>query len=130
LSFSYLGLLLILTRSQNVFLLYCSSLFDFGTISPPLLHSFFNQSKLFTFMFQALVNRGVNLDPIGKWSKVGLVIYNSTVPIGATPEYLGGHYILQGASSMLPVAALAPQPNERILDMCAAPGGKASHIGE
>ncbi|KAI5752073.1 hypothetical protein M8J77_013576 [Diaphorina citri] len=77
---------------------------------------------------QALVNRGVNLDPIGKWSKVGLVIYNSTVPIGATPEYLGGHYILQGASSMLPVAALAPQPNERILDMCAAPGGKASHI--
>uniref|UniRef100_A0A8D8UT80 Probable 28S rRNA (Cytosine-C(5))-methyltransferase n=1 Tax=Cacopsylla melanoneura TaxID=428564 RepID=A0A8D8UT80_9HEMI len=77
---------------------------------------------------QALVNRGVNLDPIGKWSKVGLVIYNSTVPIGATPEYLAGHYILQGASSMLPVAALAPQPNERILDMCAAPGGKASHI--
>jgi ribosomal RNA methyltransferase Nop2 len=25
--------------------------------------------------------------------------------------------------------ALAPQPNERILDMCAAPGGKASYIG-
>jgi len=30
---------------------------------------------------------------------------------------------------MLPVMALAPQENERILDMCAAPGGKASHIG-
>lgn len=24
--------------------------------------------------------------------------------------------------------ALAPQPNERILDLCAAPGGKSSHI--
>lgn len=77
---------------------------------------------------QALINRGVNLDPVGKWSKVGLVVYSSTVPIGATPEYLAGHYILQGASSYLPVMALAPQENERILDMCAAPGGKASHI--
>lgn len=77
---------------------------------------------------QALINRGVNLDPIGKWSKVGLVIYSSQVPLGATPEYLAGHYLIQGASSMLPVMALAPQENERILDMCAAPGGKTSHI--
>jgi len=77
---------------------------------------------------QALINRGVNLDPVGKWTKVGLVVYNSTVPIGATPEYLAGHYMLQGASSMLPVMALAPQENERVLDMCAAPGGKTSYI--
>lgn len=33
-----------------------------------------------------------------------------------------------GASSMLPVMALAPQINERVLDLCAAPGGKSSHI--
>jgi ribosomal RNA methyltransferase Nop2 len=38
--------------------------------------------------------------------------------------------MIQGASSFLPVMALAPQPNERVLDMCAAPGGKASYIGE
>lgn len=76
----------------------------------------------------ALINRGVNLDPIGSWSKVGLVVYSSTVPLGATPEYLAGHYMIQGASSMLPVMSLAPQENERILDMCAAPGGKSSHI--
>lgn len=31
---------------------------------------------------------------------------------------------------MLPVMALAPQENEHILDMCSAPGGKASHIGK
>ncbi|XP_033357674.1 probable 28S rRNA (cytosine(4447)-C(5))-methyltransferase isoform X1 [Bombus vosnesenskii] len=77
---------------------------------------------------EALINRGVNLDPIGKWTKVGLVIYSSQVPMGATPEYLAGHYILQGASSFLPVMALDPKENERVLDMCAAPGGKSSHI--
>merc|ERR1719350_1503163 len=77
---------------------------------------------------QALINRGVNLDPVGKWSKVGLVVYSSQVPLGATPEYLAGHYIIQGASSLLPVMALAPQENEKILDMAAAPGGKTTHI--
>ena len=77
---------------------------------------------------QSLINRGVNLDPVGKWSKVGLVIYSAQVPLGATPEYLAGHYILQGASSLLPVMALAPQENEKILDMAAAPGGKTTHI--
>lgn len=77
---------------------------------------------------EALINRGVNLDPIGKWTKIGLVVYSSQVPMGATPEYLAGHYIIQGASSFLPVMALDPKENERILDMCAAPGGKSSHI--
>ncbi|KAI4100681.1 MAG: hypothetical protein L6R37_005300 [Teloschistes peruensis] len=77
---------------------------------------------------QALINRGVTLEPVGKWSKVGLQIFESHVPLGATPEYLAGHYILQAASSFLPVMALAPQENERILEMAAAPGGKSTYI--
>jgi ribosomal RNA methyltransferase Nop2 len=77
---------------------------------------------------QALINRGVTLEPVGKWSKVGLQIFESQVPLGATPEYLAGHYILQAASSFLPVMALAPQEHERILDMASAPGGKTTHI--
>ncbi|KAJ3375666.1 rRNA (cytosine-C5-)-methyltransferase nop2 [Allomyces arbusculus] len=77
---------------------------------------------------QALVTRGVNLEPIGKWSKVGLQVFDSPVPIGATPEYLAGHYMLQAASSFLPVMALAPQEGERCLDMSAAPGGKTTYM--
>ena len=77
-----------------------------------------------------LIQRGINLDPVGEWSKVGLKIYSSTVPIGATPEYLSGQYMLQSASSFLPVLALNPQPNEKILDMCASPGGKSTYISQ
>ncbi|KAJ8392886.1 hypothetical protein AAFF_G00070900, partial [Aldrovandia affinis] len=79
---------------------------------------------------QALINRGVNLDPLGKWSKVGLVIFDSSVPIGATPEYLAGHYMLQGASSLLPVMALSPQEGESVLDMSSAPGGKTTYMAQ
>ena len=77
---------------------------------------------------QSLISRGVSLEPIGKWSKVGIQVFDSSVPIGATPEYLAGHYMIQAAASFLPVMALTPEPSERILDMCSAPGGKTSHI--
>ena len=77
-----------------------------------------------------LISRGVNLDPLAEWSKVGLKIYSSSVPIGATPEYLSGQYMLQSASSFLPVLALDPHPGDKILDMCASPGGKTTYIGQ
>ena len=77
---------------------------------------------------QSLINRGVTLEPVGKWSKVGLQVFESQVPLGATPEYLAGQYIIMAASSFLPVMGLAPQEHERILDMAAAPGGKTTYI--
>jgi len=81
-------------------------------------------------LIQALSSRRANVDPIGDWTKVGLKVYDSQVPIGATPEYLGGQYMIQSASSLIPVMALAPQQNETILDMAAAPGGKTTYIGQ
>lgn len=80
-------------------------------------------------LMQALRQRGINVESMPEqWSKVGLQVFDSSLPIGATPEYLAGHYMLQSMASFLPVLALQSKPNERILDMCAAPGGKASHI--
>ena len=79
---------------------------------------------------KTLISRNINLDPLAEWSKVGLKIYSSPVPIGATPEYLAGHYMLQSASSFLPVLALEPQPGEKVLDMCACPGGKTTYIAQ
>jgi ribosomal RNA methyltransferase Nop2 len=81
-------------------------------------------------LMTTLSGRGVQLEALADWTKVGLKIYNSKVPIGATPEYLAGHYMLQSASSFCPVIALSPQPKERVMDMCAAPGGKTTHIAQ
>lgn len=55
-------------------------------------------------------------------------MYDSQVPVGATPEYMAGHYMLQSAASFLPVMALAPAEGMRVVDVAAAPGGKTTYI--
>lgn len=44
--------------------------------------------------------------------------------------FLSGHFIMQDPASMLPPHLLTPQPGEHILDLCAAPGGKTTHIAQ
>jgi|HubBroStandDraft_6_1064221.scaffolds.fasta_scaffold07303_5 16S rRNA (cytosine967-C5)-methyltransferase len=39
-----------------------------------------------------------------------------------------GAVLAQSRGAMLPARALAPQPGERVLDLCAAPGGKSTHL--
>jgi NOL1/NOP2/sun family putative RNA methylase len=48
--------------------------------------------------------------------------------IGRTFEHLLGYYYVQEISSMLPIIALNPQPNERVLDLCASPGSKTTEM--
>ncbi|KAF8293736.1 putative nucleolar protein [Trypanosoma cruzi] len=81
-------------------------------------------------LVQALLKRGMHVEPLEKWSKVGLQVFESNVPIAGTIEYLAGQYMLQSAVSFLPVMALAPQEKERVLDMAAAPGGKTTYIAQ
>ena len=44
--------------------------------------------------------------------------------------YRQGHFTVQSLSSMLAVSALAPESGSRVLDMCAAPGGKSTMMAE
>lgn len=78
-------------------------------------------------LIQKLSSRGMDMENI-EWCDDALVIFNSSVPVGATPEYLAGYYIIQGASSMLSVLNLDVKENLKIIDMCAAPGGKSQYI--
>lgn len=45
-----------------------------------------------------------------------------------SPIWERGRAMAQSRASMLPARALDPRPGERILDMCAAPGAKATHL--
>ena len=45
-------------------------------------------------------------------------------------SYHLGYVYPQALSSCLPVKALSPEPGERVLDLCAAPGGKATHMAQ
>ena len=47
---------------------------------------------------------------------------------GAEILHEAGAWYLQEPSAMAAVAALAPKPGERVLDLCAAPGGKSTQI--
>ncbi|MBD5546635.1 MAG: RNA methyltransferase [Lachnospiraceae bacterium] len=47
---------------------------------------------------------------------------------GKHPFHEAGVYYIQEASAMAPAAYLGAEPGERILDLCAAPGGKSTQI--
>ncbi|MBM4169297.1 MAG: 16S rRNA (cytosine(967)-C(5))-methyltransferase RsmB [Ignavibacteria bacterium] len=50
--------------------------------------------------------------------------------IGASEMFREGFFVVQDESAGLPVRLLNPQQGERVIDLCAAPGGKTTYIGE
>lgn len=61
------------------------------------------------------------------WAKYGYY-YEESVRPGKHPFHEAGLYYIQEASAMAPAAFLGAVPGERILDLCAAPGGKSTQI--
>ncbi|MBL8818393.1 MAG: hypothetical protein JNL58_20365 [Planctomyces sp.] len=59
----------------------------------------------------------------------------SLIPVGGSsperwPGFAEGHWSIQDEAAMHASMLLAPQPGERVLDLCAAPGGKTTHLAE
>jgi ribosomal RNA methyltransferase Nop2 len=75
-----------------------------------------------------LLNRGINVDPQGKWSNIGLLIYESTQPLVSTPEYMAGYFAIQSSSSFLPCVSLAVQTNETVVDVISCTGVKSCYL--
>ncbi|HET9073654.1 MAG TPA: 16S rRNA (cytosine(967)-C(5))-methyltransferase RsmB [Solirubrobacteraceae bacterium] len=50
------------------------------------------------------------------------------VDLFATPQWAAGEIMPQARASMLVARTLDPRPGERVLDLCAAPGAKTTHL--
>ncbi len=77
-------------------------------------------------------NNGMGLPFQGEkvpWAEQGYT-YAETARPGKHPYHEAGLYYLQEPSAMAPAGILNPQPGERILDLCAAPGGKSTQLGD
>lgn len=61
------------------------------------------------------------------WAREGFY-YDAASQPGRHVLHEAGAYYIQEPSAMAVVEALAPKPGERILDLCAAPGGKTTQI--
>ena len=58
----------------------------------------------------------------------GSVRVQGSVQVTALPGYAEGDWWVQDAAAALPVKVLAPKTGEKILDLCAAPGGKTMQL--
>ncbi len=61
------------------------------------------------------------------WTENGFYYANTDQP-GKHPYHEAGVYYIQEPSAMLPATLLEAKPGERVLDLCAAPGGKTTQI--
>lgn len=58
------------------------------------------------------------------------ILLANPVPVDNLPGFWEGLVSIQDESAMAAAALLAPQPGWRVLDLCAAPGGKTAHMAE
>ncbi len=88
-----------------------------------------NTLKMDPGPFQGLMReRGYDLKPV-EGIEEAFFLRGVESP-GATLEYFLGYYQVQGLTSMLPAKVLSPRAGEIIIDLCAAPGGKTTHLAQ
>src|SRR5262249_15733456 len=56
------------------------------------------------------------------------IVLDSPFDVHGSPLYQAGAFVAQSRAAMLVARALAPRAGERVLDLCAAPGGKTTHL--
>ena len=76
-----------------------------------------------------LEKKGNELKPID-WIPYGFNVVKESSNLGSSHEFLQGYYYLQNIASMLSAIILDPKPKDIVIDMCAAPGSKSTHLAQ
>ncbi len=66
----------------------------------------------------------------GGYARGGIAVMRAGFDVASDDMYKNGFYTVQDAAAYSAVKTLAPQAGETVIDMCAAPGGKATAMAE
>ena len=78
---------------------------------------------------QALAAAGIEAQPIADLPQ-GISLLGRPGSLTQLPGFAEGHWCVQDRAAQRIAPLLDPQPGQRVLDACAAPGGKATHLAE
>ena len=102
------------------------SILNAGNLHPPMTLRV-NCRRITTAQYLAtLAERGISGEAIGPQA----IMIERPVPIESLPGFSAGEVSVQDAGAQLAAPLLDVHPGMRVLDACAAPGGKAGHILE
>lgn len=73
---------------------------------------------------------GIAAEKIDLGATPGALRVEKPVDVSRLPGFEAGRVSVQDAGAQLAAPLLDPQPGERVLDACAAPGGKTAHLHE
>ncbi|HEY8416576.1 MAG TPA: 16S rRNA (cytosine(967)-C(5))-methyltransferase RsmB, partial [Limnochordales bacterium] len=96
---------------------------------PPPLHIRANPLKITReALAERLRAQGAQVEP-GPWAPQALHV-RGLGQIADNPAFREGLFTVQDEGAQLVGHALDPQPGQRVIDLCAAPGGKTTHLAE
>jgi 16S rRNA (cytosine967-C5)-methyltransferase len=102
------------------------SILNAGNLHPPMTLRV-NRRRLTTEQYLSkLAQRGIKGEVVGAQA----ILIERPLPIESLPGFSAGEVSVQDAGAQLAAPLLDVQPGMRVLDACAAPGGKAGHILE
>lgn len=96
-------------------------------IIPHITEDAFHGLPQLSIRVNTLKNKDTYAQPIA-WAPDCYWLNGDKKEFTHSDAFTNGEIYLQNAASFIPPLVLDPQPGETILDVCAAPGGKASHV--